>query len=137
MVAQEAACRSAPLLAPGASVHGTTRGAGDKFSSACTGPDDVHASPDRVFKIVMTAKARVRIAVEAPAWDPVLALRRTCLDGGPARVASATEVACNKGAGGAHHARVEAQLEPGTYYVVVDGHGAATTGRSPWTRILR
>lgn len=128
VVAQDAACRAAALLPAGVPVQGTTRGAGDKFGSSCGGPDDVQASPDRVYKLVMASKGRARIAVEAASWDPVLVLRRACVDAPIVRGTPGPEIACNNDAEDTRHSRIETVLEAGTYYVVVDGHGAGNEG---------
>jgi hypothetical protein len=124
---QEVACRGAPLLVSGSTVHGNTHGGGDKFDSSCGGPDDVQASADRVHKIVLPAKGKVRLTVTAPGWDPVLVLRRACLDTGGVNT-QGPEIACNNDAEDTHHARIEATLEPGTYFVVVDGHARGNEG---------
>jgi hypothetical protein len=115
--AQEAGCRSAELLRDGATVAGTTAGASNKFSPGCAGQGD---SGDRVYRIALSAKARIRLVLATPHFTGVLALRASCLDAATTR---GTELACNSGAEDAHHAHLETNLDPGTYYVVVDGKG--------------
>ena len=55
-------------------------------------------------------------------FSPVLALRRSCLDGG-----GAPEVACNADAS-SNRAHIDTTLDAGTYFAVVDGQGRASQG---------
>jgi hypothetical protein len=124
--AQENACRNPPPLVAGRTVSGTTVGAGDKFMTTCGGREDTQGSPDRVHKLVLATAARVRLVLTTPGWDGVLAIRQACADGpGGARAA---EVACNNDHGDTEHARIEKQLQAGTYYVIVDGHASRNEG---------
>lgn len=125
--APEAACKSAPLLVPGHPVQGTTAGGGDKFRASCAGPEDRQSSPDRVYRLVVGKKQKMRIALATPTWDGVVAIRKTCTDPADTTLRS-NEVACNNDFHDTHHAQVEATLEPGTYHVLVDGHAAANEG---------
>jgi len=117
IAAQEAGCRAAELLADGRTTTGTTAGASNKFVPACGGRGD---AGDRVYRIALPARARVRLTLSTPHFTGVLALRSSCLDGSSSRP---VELACNTSAEDRHHAHLEANLEPGTYYVVVDGKG--------------
>ena len=123
---QETACKNPPLLALGQRVSAATSGAGDKFATSCGGRDDAQASPDRVYKIVLASRSRVLLELTTPGWDGVLALRRSCVDVGATPRAS--EIECNNDADGPNKSRLSTMLEAGTYYVVVDGHGAASEG---------
>jgi hypothetical protein len=122
---QEAACRTVPTLVDGQTVTGTTAGGSDKFSTSCAGREDAQASPDRVYRFTVATRARVRLTLATNSWDGVLAVRRACLDGngGPA-----SEISCNNDADDTHHARIENAFDPGTYYVVVDGHASGNEG---------
>jgi hypothetical protein len=122
--AQETACRAPPLLVDGQTVNASTQGAGDKFHPSCASRDDSPGSGDRVFKIVLAQRARVRLSLTTATWDGVLALRRSCLDGG----ARSSEVACNNDAQDGHHSKIEQLVDAGTYYVLVDGHRAGNEG---------
>jgi hypothetical protein len=126
--AQENACRTPPALVDGQTVQGSTIGAGDKFTTSCGGRDDGQASPDRLYKIVLGARARVRLLLTTPTWDGVVAIRKSCIE--PARSVGprSVEAACNNDSGDSHHAKIETTLEPGTYFVVVDGHQARNEG---------
>jgi hypothetical protein len=129
---QEAACRSAPTLVEGRTVAGSTAGAGDRFTTSCGGRPDAQASPDRVHKLVLAARTRVRLLLTTPSWDGVLAIRRSCVDVPPAAQPSGRRVdldaACNNDFQDAQHARIETTLDAGTYWVVVDGHQARNEG---------
>jgi hypothetical protein len=117
LAAQDAGCRTAPVLSDGQSVSATTSGASNKFSPACGGVGD---AGDRVYRIVLPAKARVRLALSTPRFSGVLALRSACGDAPGVR---GGELACNAPSEDVHHAHLEANLDAGTYFVVVDGKG--------------
>jgi hypothetical protein len=123
---QETACQAPPLLVDGRTVHGTTVGAGDRFRTSCGGREDTQSSPDRMYKLVVAARSKVRLVLVTPTWDGVLTLRRSCVD--TSASASAVEVRCNNDAEDVHHARIEAPLDPGTYWVLVDGHASGNEG---------
>jgi hypothetical protein len=126
---QENACRSPPSLADGQTVTGSTIGAGDRFTTSCGGREDAQASADRVHKIVLGARSRIRLSLTTLAWDGVIAIRTSCMDG-PASNGRRTriEAACNNDSGDSHHSKIETTLDPGTYWVVVDGHQAKNEG---------
>jgi hypothetical protein len=126
---QESACKSAPTLALGKTITGTTAGAGDRFTVSCAGREDAQASADRIYKIVLPERSRIRLTLSTPAWDGVLAIRKSCID--PAVSIGAgtnNEAACNNDFQDAHHSKVEATLDAGTYWVVVDGHAGKNEG---------
>jgi hypothetical protein len=129
---QETACRSAPALVDGKTVNSSTASAGDRFTTSCGGRPEHQASPDRVYKLVLPARARIRLLLTTPSWDGVLALRKSCVDTAPAPVAngrrSELEAACSNDFQDAHHAKIETTLDAGTYWVVVDGHQARNEG---------
>ncbi len=124
---QETACRNPPELRSGQTTAGNTTGAGDKFTISCAGPVQGQASPDRIYKIVVAQRSRVKLELATPTWDGVLAVRRSCLDQGGAGMRS-TEVTCNNDSSDEHHAKVETTLEAGTYFVHVDGHQSGNQG---------
>ncbi len=126
--AQEAACRAPPVLVDGQTVAGSTAMAGDKFSTSCGGREDAQASPDRLYRIVLASRAKVRVALTTPTWDGVLAIRKTCMDPPKAAGARAAEAACNNDFGDSKHAKIETTLEAGTYFVLVDGDKSKNEG---------
>lgn len=123
---QESACRAPPELRPNVPTQGTTLNAGDKFTISCAGPVQGQSSPDRMYKVVVAQRSRVKIELLTPTWDGVLAIRRTCLDQstGP----RGSEVGCNNDSNDEHHAKLETTLETGTYFVHVDGHQSGNQG---------
>ncbi|CAN5391996.1 hypothetical protein BH09MYX1_BH09MYX1_21980 [soil metagenome] len=124
---QENACKTAPSLVDGQTVSGNTTGGSDKFSTSCGG-ERIGASNDRLYKIVVGTRERVRLALSTPTWDGVLAIRKACLDPAGSTSSRQAEMACNNDAEDAHHARLETTLDPGTYFVLVDGHRAGQDG---------
>ncbi len=145
--AQEQVCKSPPLLAPGKVLDGTTRGARDAFLPSCAQPPRRSAvrahhgapspsstppppappppsNPDRVFRIVVKQRATVRAWVSGDGWDPVLALRSTCLD-----TPHDAELACDADAGQDGKRSLEETVDPGTYFLVVDGQGPDSAGK--------
>jgi hypothetical protein len=125
---QENACRTAPLLVAGQTVQGSTAGAGDRFRASCAGREEAQASGDRIYKLVLRAKTRVRLSLSTPSWDGVLTIRRACIDPPNARSVRAAELACNNDFEDSRHSRIETTLDAGTYFVLVDGHMVSNEG---------
>ncbi len=115
--ALERACRTAPLLRPGRTVNGNTSGGSDDFQASCAGNA---GSNDVLYRLRITRRSRVRIDMSSD-YDGALHLRRDCTD-------QTTEVACNDDEGDNRHSRIEQTLDPGTYFVVVDGFRTGNEG---------
>ncbi len=124
VMAQASACSAAPLLDPSRSSAGTTAGAGDRFGTLCGQTDPGAGGPDRVFKLTLTHRAAIRLALTAT-FDAVVAVRTTCVEplGGPT-----PELACESDSDANHHITLTRTLEAGTYWVVVDGQSADDHG---------
>lgn len=120
LTVQAGACATAAPLVDGASVAGTTVGGADKFAASCVASDDAASGPDRIYKLALQGRAHVHVALSAPSFDAVLALRKSCADGaGGPRTA---EVACASDASDASQPiAIDRTLDAGTYWVVVDG----------------
>jgi hypothetical protein len=116
--ALDAACRSAPLIRPGTQVEGTTVGETDRFQATCAGGA---TSPDRVYRLTIRRRSTVRISSEQAEWDGAIYLRSDCTD-------AATELGCNDDAGDNRHSMIETELDPGTYYVFMDGFSSGSEG---------
>jgi hypothetical protein len=121
---QRRACSAAPTLVEGRMLNGTTAGSGDRFATLCGASDSGASGRDRVFKLVLARAASVRLSVVAT-FDAVIALRKACEDptGGPL-----PELACESDADANHRTTLTRALEPGTYWVVVDGQAPSDQG---------
>jgi hypothetical protein len=124
LTGQGGACGAAPLLSEGRPFNATTAGATDKFATSCGGADTAASGPDKVYRLVVRARATVRVTVTAPGFDAAVALRKGCSDGWSGDV----ELACESDADNAHRTSIERSLEPGTYWVVVDGQSPNDQG---------
>jgi hypothetical protein len=127
--AQAGACAAAPLLVEGHALPATTAGAADKFGVSCAAGIAGASGPDRVFKLVVRRPATVRVSVESSAFDPAIALRKSCQDASGG--AAASELGCEADADGSRRTSIERSVEPGTYWVVVDG--ATPNDQGPFT----
>jgi hypothetical protein len=126
LAAQAVACASPPRLVDGHDIHSTTAGGGDRFATECAGRDSSPTGPDRVFRMDVRSRSRVRLVLTAPTFEAALALRRSCTDG--VGVGGTAQLACEGNAGRSHRVTVDRELEAGTYWVVVDGQSPADEG---------
>ena len=118
LVELERACRSAPLLRPGRTINDTTNGRSDEFQASCA---EGARSGDRVYRVQLSRRSTVRVDMTGD-YDGALHLRRDCAD-------ASTELQCNDDHGSDNrHSRVEATLDRGTYYVIVDGFREGNEG---------
>lgn len=116
--ALEAACRGAPVIRPGTQIEGTTASDTDRFQATCAGGA---TSPDRVYRLTLRRRSTVRISSEQTEWDGAIYIRSDCTD-------ATTELGCNDDAGDNRHSMIETELEPGTYYVFMDGFSSGSSG---------
>ncbi|MBI5487846.1 MAG: hypothetical protein HY905_10980 [Deltaproteobacteria bacterium] len=107
----DAVCSDAPVLAAGETTHARTSGQ-DRFQGPC---GEGSRGPESVFSLRVRERSRVELSVEAE-FDSVLYVRSDCVDPG-------TTVDCNDDAGDSNHSLLDLELDPGTYYVFVDGYG--------------
>jgi len=109
-------CASAlTLTAQGTqTVTGTTATAANDYRGGCVTNS---TAPERVYTFTLPAAGAV--SAQSTGYDTVLYLRRTCED-------STSELACNDDATppGSLGSRIDANLQPGTYYLFVDGYAA-------------
>ena len=126
LAAQAAACAAPVALVDGRPVASTTVGAGNRFATECAGRDSGPTGPDRVYRLDVRTRARVHLALTAPTFDATLALRRTCGDGVGA--AGTAQLACEVGGSRSRPTIIDRLLDPGSYWVVVDGQGAGDEG---------
>jgi hypothetical protein len=123
---QEAACARTPTLTAGQTVTGNTKNGSNKFQTSCGGRPDQQNSPDAVYKLVAPTRQHVRIELGTPQHDGVVSIRKACTDAPHA--SNSGDLQCNMRADDTHHTRLDLMLEPGAYYVIVDGHGAMQSG---------
>ncbi len=126
LTGQGSACAVAPVLSEGRPFSATTAGGTDKFMTSCGASDAAASGPDKVFKIVVTARANVFIDVTAPGFDAAVAVRKACADG--SGTAGDVELACESDSDAGHRTSIERTLDPGTYWVVVDGQSPNDQG---------
>ncbi len=104
-------CEAPIALSPGAVSGSTTHG--DHENAGSCGPSD---SRELVYQLDVVRRERVTIEVEAR-FDSVLYIRKEdCNDPN-------AEVDCNDDGPDRTHSRIERVLEPGKYFVFVDGYG--------------
>jgi hypothetical protein len=116
---QTAACSAAPALVAKRTQVGTTAGGADHFATSCGAADAATGAPDRVYRFSLSTRSHVRIELEASRFDALLALRRSCAD--LAGTGAGAQITCAAETDRAHRTRLDATLEAGTYWVVVDG----------------
>jgi hypothetical protein len=126
--AQEAACKAPPTITLGQTITGTTVGAGDRFLESCAGREDAQASADRVYKLTLGAKTHLQLLLSTPNHDGVLAIRKSCIDPPQMKSLRSAEAACNNDGPDNRHSKIDATLDAGTYFVVVDGHQGKNEG---------
>jgi hypothetical protein len=103
---------NAPIPLAEGTVSGTTAHGEQENVGSC-GPSD---SRELVYALDVARRERVTLEVEAR-FDSVLYLRKdTCNDGD-------AELACSDDAPDRSHSRIERVLDPGKYFVFVDGYG--------------
>jgi hypothetical protein len=126
LTGQGAACAAATTLVDGRPFTATTVGAADKFVTSCGVADPSQSGPDRVFRMVLSTRATVRVDVTATSFDATVAVRRACADGSAG--SGDVELACESDADAAHRTSLERSLEAGTYWIVVDGQSPNDRG---------
>jgi hypothetical protein len=117
VAALERECNTSPLLVDGRTVSGSTEGRPDAFRASCAGDAQ---SGDMVYRIRLKKRSRVEVSLSS-SYDAALHLRRSCLE-------DSSEIECNDDHGDNRHSKVEATLDPGTYFVVVDGFRTGNEG---------
>jgi hypothetical protein len=115
-----AACKAAPKLVSGTGVSDTTSGQVDKFASpGCGGMISYQASGDKVYQFTLKERSKVNLALKGnPFYNAIMSLRSDCAD------TVKGEIVC-----ASYYSKViDRDLDPGTYYVVIDGYGAKSEG---------
>lgn len=110
-------CSEAPPLVPGETLSTSTAGGMDRFSASCA---NGARSADRVHRLDLADRSRVRLTQRSPEHDGVLFVRRACED-------ESSEIACNDDWNGIRSSLITRQLDAGSYYVYSDGFTRDTT----------
>lgn len=92
--------------------QGTTAGANQRLVGSCGGG----RAPERVFHLTVPERGTLDLTVDA-AYDAMLYLRR----GSPNN--DALEVGCNDDEGSVYRSHLHRFVDPGEYFIVVDGYG--------------
>lgn len=127
LASQAEACAHAPTLGPGREVAGSTAASADSFATECAASDGAAGAPDRVYRLVLPVRSKVRLTVKATAFRAALAVRSACAD---VPGSAPPDVACESDADddAARRTVIERTLEAGVYWVVVDGQSPAERG---------
>ena len=115
-------CAWARDVSGGGTFAGSTCGASNNYTAGCGGSA---SSPDVVFRLVLEERSVVEVDLcTGTTWDTVLHMRSGSCEEGP-------EIACDDdGCGGSDdlQSRITRTLEPGTYYIFVDGFSTGRAG---------
>jgi hypothetical protein len=122
--AQGDTCQDAQPLTPGQSVDGNTFAARDDVPTTCGAQQDGY---DVVYRLTVANRSRAQLWFESSDLgnNAVIFLSRTC---GAGASASQSAIGCRAGAIDDDHA-LEATLERGQYYVVVDSASPRAFGQ--------
>lgn len=105
---------AAPIdLAFGEPTSGDTTGAANVTQAPCAQGE----APERVYRFELEQRAQVSLSLQST-FDGALYLLSGCGD-------VSTMLDCNDDAPDTTHSRIDSTLEPGTYFLVVDGYGTA------------
>ncbi|MDB4930093.1 MAG: hypothetical protein JWM10_2577 [Myxococcaceae bacterium] len=111
-------CANAIPIAPGQTVTGDTRRGQAHNDGSCVGAEEGEAgAPELVYALTLERRQQVTVAVEQAGFDGTVYLRSGNCEDPSGEVAGA----CNDDDGDTSHSRVVTALDPGTYYIFVDG----------------
>lgn len=110
-------CQGAAALAPGQAVTGSTAGQPSYFTATCAGGA---RSSDRVYAVDVPSRSRMRVRMQST-YDAAVYVRRACQDPN-------SEVACNDDHRDTRHSMVVTTVDPGRYFVYVDGFSTGNAG---------
>ncbi|MGF1466881.1 MAG: hypothetical protein ACFCGT_12180 [Sandaracinaceae bacterium] len=105
-------CQEPIPIQTGVALRGDTRNAAATMSGSCI---QGGSAPEVVYVLEVADRSQVQV-VQTSRYDGALYLLSEC--GEPA-----TELACNDDAGSTRESRLDVTLDPGRYYLVVDGFG--------------
>lgn len=108
-------CAQPIPLTLGQPVEGNTSGGTSALSGSCVRNS---SAPERVYSFELAHRAQVSFTMESQ-FDGALYLYSSCGE-------SRSEITCNDDAPDTSHSRVQATLDAGRYFLVVDGYGSAS-----------
>lgn len=103
-------CESPIALTVGTPITGTTTGGQSRTQGSCVRGN----APERVYRIEVANRVQLGAVLQST-YDGALYLLRECGQ-------EQSELACNDDAPNTQRSQIDATLEPGTYYLVVDGY---------------
>lgn len=105
------------LMLPTDTAMGRTMGS-SLLTAGCTSA----SGPEHVYRLNVAARTGVVLDITAAEFDTVLSVRRVCTD-------PMTNVACNDDRGGGiTRSFIRTVLDPGEYFVIVDGYSSSASG---------
>ena len=104
-------CGSPLELEAGTPVHGSTQQGESVTQGSCASG----TAREQVYRLELSGRAQVRAVIES-SFDGALYMLRSC--GQPQ-----TEIACNDDAPSTTRSEISTTLDPGIYFLVVDGYG--------------
>ncbi|MFK7987627.1 MAG: hypothetical protein AB8I08_16525 [Sandaracinaceae bacterium] len=112
-------CGSAELIPPtGGLYRGSTFPLSNRYLASCGGSA---SSRDAVFRLELVARSRVVLRTQDSEYDTVLHVHRaTCTSG--------ADLHCDDNGGEGLSALLDLELDPDTYFIIVDGFGAGSSG---------
>lgn len=105
-------CRAPIPLQVGTPVRGDTQRGVNAMTGTCIGWGD---APERVYQLTLERRSHVSVTLDS-GYDGAVYLLASCGD-------LRSEIACNDDAPHTRRSHIEATLDPGRYFVVVDGWG--------------
>jgi cysteine-rich repeat protein len=116
------ACAGAVALTPGTPIRGTTCAATNNYAppGTCV-PAGATAAADVTYVLRVLARSNVVLNTNTTTWDTVLYIYSSS-------ACSGATVACDDDSGTGNASEIDTVLDPGTYYIVVDGYQTADNG---------
>jgi hypothetical protein len=114
-------CAGAVVVPEGGGLYtGSTITAINDYTTATTSCGFMATSKDVVFRLDLTARSRVVATTDGSSFDTVLYYIVGACPG--------PEAACDDNSGEGTRSLLDRNLEPGTYYFIVDGWGSSSAG---------
>lgn len=112
------ACRGAQRIRPGQTVRGNTSGGSDNFQASCAGGA---RSPEVVYSLRVPRRMDVQVDSTTNNYDGALFMRSDCMN-------EQAEIACDDDFQSTSASRIVATVDPGTYYIYIDGFNQNNSG---------